>query len=103
MKFISLPNRSGRTRPQICNRNEYIPQAENDISGKYNMADALRLTILPPTVNRFLNPQSSILNISQSYRPPRPVTGNSFTFFYVDDICTSQETHLCASTACYRE
>jgi hypothetical protein len=27
--------------------------------------------------------------------------GNSFTFLYVDDDDTSQETHLWASTACY--
>jgi hypothetical protein len=28
--------------------------------------------------------------------------GDSFTFLYVDDVRTSEETHLLASTACYR-
>jgi hypothetical protein len=27
--------------------------------------------------------------------------GNNFTFAYVDDVCTSQETHLRDSTPCY--
>jgi hypothetical protein len=27
---------------------------------------------------------------------------DSFTFLYVDDVRTSQETHLQVSTACYR-
>jgi hypothetical protein len=26
--------------------------------------------------------------------PPLPVNGDSFTFLYVDDIHTSQETHV---------
>jgi hypothetical protein len=34
-----------------------------------------------------------------AYRPPGPVTE---TFIYVDDVRTSQETHLSTSTICYR-
>jgi hypothetical protein len=28
--------------------------------------------------------------------------GDIFTFLYVDDVRTSQETHLCSSTVCYK-
>jgi hypothetical protein len=56
----------------------------------------MRLITSPPSVNR-LPRQCEILNNSQRYRPP--LTG----ILYVDNIHTSQETHLCASTACYRD
>jgi hypothetical protein len=38
-----------------------------------------------------------------TYGPPRPVSGDGFTFLYVDDVCTSQERHVCVSIACYRD
>jgi hypothetical protein len=37
---------------------------------------------LPPSVSR-LPRQSGIRNISQLYRPPRPVTGTAFFFFLI--------------------
>jgi hypothetical protein len=36
-----------------------------------------------------------------AYGPLQPVTGGNFTFLYVDDVRTSQEMYLWASTACY--
>jgi hypothetical protein len=36
-----------------------------------------------------------------TYAPLWPVTGDSFTLLYVDDVRTSQKTHLWAPTACY--
>jgi hypothetical protein len=34
------------------------------------------------------------------YGPPRPVSGITL-HFYIDGVCTSQETHLWASTVYY--
>jgi hypothetical protein len=85
----------------------------------------LRPTTSPPSISRWSR-QCKVLNISHSYRPPRPVTyinllfvcrwypylkeihvwvstacyGDSFTLWYVD-VHTSQKTHLPTSTACY--
>jgi hypothetical protein len=43
------------------------------------------------------------LNVLEPDEPPRPVTGIDLFFLHVDDVRTSQETHLRASTACYED
>jgi hypothetical protein len=55
-----------------------------------------RLTTLPPFVSR-LSRQCGILNNSQSYRPPRPVTG--IALLYGGGVCFLWDTNWTISTA----
>jgi hypothetical protein len=59
------------------NRNEYQKQKNNG-SGRVERGRRVGLTTLRSSVSR-LSRQCGILNISQSYRSPRPVTGIFFT------------------------
>jgi hypothetical protein len=56
----------------VSNRNEY--QEKNHVSGGVERARCVGLKILPSSVRR-LSRQCRTLNISQTYKNPRPVTG----------------------------
>jgi hypothetical protein len=83
--FLNLPNPSGHTMPFTH------PLAEMSTGNikvimflKSMRGGCVGLKILPPSVSR-LSRQCGILNISQPYRPPRPVTG--LALLYGDGVC----------------
>jgi hypothetical protein len=65
------------------NRNEYQKQKNKCFWG-VECCRCVGLTALPPTVSR-PSRQCGILNISQPYRPPRPVKG--IAILYGDGVC----------------
>jgi hypothetical protein len=80
IQFCNLPNPSGRIDVHsYSKRNEYQKQ-KNNFFGGVERARCVRLTKLPPCVSRFSR-QCEVLNISQTYRPPRPVAGIALLFF----------------------
>jgi hypothetical protein len=96
--YLILPALPGPEVYSLSNRNEY-QKHWNNVSGEQNGGRRERLTTLPPSMS-WLSRQCRILNISQPYRPPRPVTGTALLFICAD-VRTSQKKGVWASTAYY--
>jgi hypothetical protein len=80
-EILNLPNPSGRTRP--WNLLSLLTEMNTgNIKEIMFGGSKVGLTTLSPFLRR-LSRQCAILNISQPYRPPRPVNGDSFTLLYV--------------------
>jgi hypothetical protein len=80
-EILNLPNPSGRTRHcgLLGPWQKGVPETlQKKCFWGVKCGWCVVLTTLPPSTSRF-SIQCGILNISQPYRPPRPVTGITFT------------------------
>jgi hypothetical protein len=78
--YLILPAALGPRVHSASNRNDYQKQKKMFLEIK--VGPCVGLTTLPPAVSR-LSRQCGILNTSQAYRPPRPVTG--IALLYISD------------------
>jgi hypothetical protein len=92
--YLILPASLGPEFHSASNRKEYQKE-KNNVSGE-RRGLCVGLTNLPPSVSRLYR-QCDILNISQPYRPPRPVSG--IALLYGDGVCFLWGTNWTVSTA----
>jgi hypothetical protein len=76
--YLILPTTLESGVYSVPNGNEY--QRQNKCFWVVDRGRCVMLTALPPSVSRFYR-QCFTLNISQPYRPPRPVTGIALLFY----------------------
>jgi hypothetical protein len=81
LNVISLPNHSGHLGLAVyLASNTTVNQRQTYFSWKVQNGQCVGQATLPPFLS-WLSRQCGILNISQPYRPPRPVTGITLLFY----------------------